>query len=572
MATKPPQLPDIYQLLQLEPLEEDRGKIEAALLRLLSHGRELQAKQPKQAQRLAKVVELGKRHLLNADAKAKYDAHWLQVNQPQLATVATTTTWDMSELESYLPAGDPLQAFDLAAFLSSADSLPTQEYTADFAKLQALLQSGATPSSPDPTHGQPLAHLTANLSPSSAANAIPNAYPPYSVTAPGPATTPQTQVPPARRKVSLAKELRAKRDRSLLKIAAGILLTLATVLGFLFWMMNPGRQAQSERTLAAKPPAPNARNSAAINADGTLQINPQAVERPRGSGLPKVKGLDGNSALDGNLGDLSTDNNSPNEEASAFDIRLTMNDPTEFAADDSSLDSMAEQGMADGDMASEDMTDGDMDIASENMASDDMASNDMASKPMVDEPAPPVSLTSEEKQAWQELLLSLRKQIGEQDYSEAREKLEQAQAQAKTVEQRAQLKRLQTIARLAEEFHAALVSGTTGLGAGETLMVKSTPISIVEGTAEKIVIRNQGRNQTYTLIEIPVGLAYALVDLRMDSAHPSSQARKAAFALVHPKSNDIVTAKAREMMAEAIESEVVDADLMNAFDDDFALP
>ncbi len=514
MATELPQLPDLYQLLQLEPLEDDRSKIESALRRLLAHGRELQAQQPKQAQRLAKIVELGKRHLLTADAKAKYDAYWHNVHQPQLATVGTASSWDMSELESHLPAGDPFQAFDLAAFLSSADPLPTTEPAADFAKLQALLLPASPPALANQTTTQPHAALSP---------------PPLDFELRGTSSAPQIAAanpalqPPARRKTSLAKALRAKRDRSLLKIAAGILLTLSAVLSVLFWMMKPGTQTQPEKPLAAN------NGAQAIASRATPSGDSPSVERPRGSGLPKVKGLDSASSFDGNF----ENNNSPESdtiapESTPFDMKLTMNSPADLDPDESMVDEMA----------------------------------------MEEAPA----LSDDEKQAWRELLLSIRKQIGEQAYSAAREKLEQAAAQAKSIEQQSQLKRLQALAKLSEEFHSALVSAITGLGAGESFMVKSTPVSIVEGSAEKIVIRNRGRNESYTLIEIPVGLAYALSDLKLDSVHPSSLARKAAFALVHPRSNELVLAKAREMMAEAIASKVVDADLMDAFDDDFALP
>ena len=86
-----------------------------------------------------------------------------------------------------------------------------------------------------------------------------------------------------------------------------------------------------------------------------------------------------------------------------------------------------------------------------------------------------------------------------------------------------------------------------------------------------ISLQIRGRKQTFKLTELQVGVANALVDLKMDTAHPTSLARKAAFALVHPKTNDLALKRGREQMAEAAGAGAVEADMATIFDEDYSL-
>ena len=62
-----------------------------------------------------------------------------------------------------------------------------------------------------------------------------------------------------------------------------------------------------------------------------------------------------------------------------------------------------------------------------------------------------------------------------------------------------------------------------------------------------------------------------LVDLKMDIEHPASLACKAAFTLVHPKTNALALKSAREQMAAAAVAGAVEADMPTIFDEDYSL-
>jgi hypothetical protein len=133
---------------------------------------------------------------------------------------------------------------------------------------------------------------------------------------------------------------------------------------------------------------------------------------------------------------------------------------------------------------------------------------------------------------------------------------------------------LKSVGRLAQELQQALQRALDQLGAGEVITIgTSTPVSFVDWRDGELTMRIRGQNRKFRLTDVPIGLAYALADLSLDAAAPTTQARKAAFALVHPGAagNDLATQRAREMMLTAVAAGVVDEGLEQVFDDDYAL-
>ena len=164
------------------------------------------------------------------------------------------------------------------------------------------------------------------------------------------------------------------------------------------------------------------------------------------------------------------------------------------------------------------------------------------------------------------------KTLGMQNFKLAKEQLAASETLAKTMKQKEQHKRLNTVAKLAEEFHGFLIEAITGLDAAETFKVgRSLEASFIEGNETSISVKIRGQVQTFALTELQIGLAMGLVDLKMDTEHPTSLARKAAFALVHPKTNGLALKAAREQMVAAAAAGVVEADLPNVFDEDYSL-
>lgn len=164
------------------------------------------------------------------------------------------------------------------------------------------------------------------------------------------------------------------------------------------------------------------------------------------------------------------------------------------------------------------------------------------------------------------------KTLGAQNFKLAKEQLTASENSAKTQLQKEQLKRLATVAKLVEEYHGFLVDAVASLGPAETFKIGgSSEASFVEGNETAVSLKIRGRASTFAFTELQIGVANGLVDLKMDIEHPSSLARKAAFALVHPKTNGLALKAAREQILVAAAAGAVETDMPNVFDEDYSL-
>jgi uncharacterized protein with von Willebrand factor type A (vWA) domain len=161
--------------------------------------------------------------------------------------------------------------------------------------------------------------------------------------------------------------------------------------------------------------------------------------------------------------------------------------------------------------------------------------------------------------------------LGTREFEKAKSLLTEAAALAKSPEQQRQLERLTVIAPLVEQFQVALRSATDSMaGGGEVIKVLEQEISFVEAQENMLIVRNKGTNSRYKWNEIPVLLAFAFADLKLDQS-PKSSAIKAAYAAVHPKTNDAMREKARKLMQSAATAGAVPENTHEVFDDDYSL-
>ncbi len=534
------QLPDLYRLLGLTPLESDNTKIHRALLAVQKKVEAAQKTDLKLAQRAAKVVALGKKNLLEAHRKSVYDRAWTKAfgsSEPTAAPIAEANTpeleWDLDELESYLPAEDPRSPFDLGGFLRYSASLPESNPIADYDKLQSFLGGIPTATIAAPESISATTLLTEHGQQRTDARDEPEVIEQF--TAPRPPSIPP-RVPPG----GFAKQIRRKRIRAMLISVGSIVGSLALVtVAAIYWLSNnkppnkPADQlAQATKLDKTKPSIPNDLNAPSIPA------------MPQASGLPKVPGLDGSDPAPNMTPEASLMSEKP----------VTPEKPMNSAAMEppSPVPEPAPTTPAPTEPVTMEPT-----------------------TPPTPEPSPeptaePV-LTGAEKSKWSKSMKELLKTLGNQDFATAKKQLAESEALARTQLQKEQYKRIAILARLTEEFHENLVDAIAGLGVAETFKIGSSEASFIEGNEYGISLQIRGRKQTFKLTELQVGVANALVDLKMDTAHPTSLARKAAFALVHPKTNDLALKRGREQMAEAAGAGAVEADMATIFDEDYSL-
>ncbi len=326
---------------------------------------------------------------------------------------------------------------------------------------------------------------------------------------------------------------RKQRESSLLWMVVGALFCVGSVLAILFWRQNGEFKLGSSNSTSS---------DGLPNSNGTVQVQPSA--EPRRSGLPQVQGLDANE---------------PSQFDTMGEVTLALPEESPFSTVDPLTAGMPQ-------VSQPELTN---DIPVPASSPDNSTQlGPPSNQPNMNQHS--TTLTETQKQDWLTTLGRIKTLIGNQDYAAAEQEITAARANAKTSEQSTQILQLSTVRQLSQELSQAMRQAAAGMGVGEVFTIgTSTPVSLVEVTDDRLIVRMRGQNLSFLFSEVPIGLAFALADLKMDADDPTSKARKAAFTLAHPGAagNDLAQQRARSLMAEAIAAGVVPDHLMQAFGD-----
>ncbi len=556
------QLPDLYKLLGLAPLESDLTKIQRALLAMHKKFEAAEASNPSVAQRAARIVASGKKNLLNAERKSAYDRAWtkafglqspaedlaaarvpaLKSTSEVLGTQPLEMDWDLEELESLLPAEDPRAAFDLGGFLRQSASMPESNLAGDYEKLRSFLGGTATapieaPKSISAT--ELMRQPTSATEPDSFDSGESEHFEQFVATSIATATSPRIA------SASSIKQIQRKRNRAMLISVGSIAAVVAVAFVAMFYWVSQKPDTATEFAQSSQVKTENGQSLPKVDLSQPAD-SPEELIPVGGSGLPKVAGLDGEVVAKPNMMEaMDSVSSSPPATAPAQPVESPMSSPATNPAAMQPASPPAEPQPAEPQTAESQPT---------------------------DVPPPDPELKPAEKLAWSKAMKETLKTLGMQNFNAATEQLAASEKLARTQLQREQHRRLSTIATLTEEFHGFLVDAVTGLGAAETFKVgRSLEASFIEGNEKEVSVKIRGQIQTFALTELQIGLAMGLVDLKMDTEHPTSLARKAAFALVHPKTNGLALKSAREQMVAAAAAGAVEPDMPDVFEENYLL-
>ena len=127
--------------------------------------------------------------------------------------------------------------------------------------------------------------------------------------------------------------------------------------------------------------------------------------------------------------------------------------------------------------------------------------------------------------------------IGEFNFTEAEADLAKAEKLAKLPDHKSKLARLIEVKGLVKQFHDRLVESATGMDGGASFKVgTSTMIAMIEANQQQVILRVAGQNKTYQYSDLPVGLAAALADMKLEGSDPVSRVVKGAYVAVHRSS------------------------------------
>lgn len=569
-------IPNLYALLGIAPLEERPQQIREALVNLAAKIKQLDS--PEQVKRSTKLFQLAKFHLLDPARKSAYDAAWCRTFQqtnvvhPELIqairvekspsravateagnlaqhTSAPTAGWDLSELTGLLPQGDPLAPWDMARFRRYSsrlveDSRKSEDLQRDFFKLVQLLDGGSHPEESAPAAQDDLISIGDSTIP--ALSGSPGSLPVSLLGSQQGSSLRAAQVPAqisaGHATGTIRAQRRKRRSNSMLLAVAAVLTVLSILLAVLVYRSYSQGSGDSLNVLPATVPQQIANQQTPSSESAVAASVPK--KSTSGSGLPKP-----GQAFDSPVPDDAGASGNPS-------IEPSQNPPKNSGTLDG--ESIAETSMP--------IAGSSMMTSPENVPPPMVSSSPAMGSPM----AEVVSLNETEKQQWRDLMNQARLALGATEFGQAEQLLATATTLAKVPKQKEQLSRLKTVAELSRHFDDALESALSGMMAGEVITTGSLTVAFVEYDGQRLVVKIRGDSRRFPRGELPINLAHALADLKLDQS-PRSTAAKAAFVAVHTKSNENATQSAIKMLQNAAAGEAVPADTFRIFTDDYLL-
>ncbi len=208
----------------------------------------------------------------------------------------------------------------------------------------------------------------------------------------------------------------------------------------------------------------------------------------------------------------------------------------------------------------------------------------MAVTPAMDETSKPASTDAEalpetpngsQHAAWSKNMSQARAGLAQQDFDVWEREIASALKAAETSVEKVKASRLDQLGQLYKIYIEAFEEAKRKTRGASTIKVGTAELSIVESNAEKLVVRTQGKNQSFTWDKLPVGIAAALSDLALSDRDPVDVAARAVYFSFSPayaesiKNNQIMQKRVQEWFDKSLGKGPVRADLQQALTDTY---
>lgn len=576
---------DYYQVIGLEPFCTDKSAIESALKTALEQIRTSESSNPATQEKpsqtadptgslqvVQKLLRQAQSILLDPSKKTAYDSQLAQLfesqkkqkelgknapsrtqatvgivertsNRPSAGTSSPTIAPNASEL---LPMGDPMLPFNPASIApdsfaraSSSLNLTPEKRRAELSELFPSLMLMSI--QPEPTQEQPPAWLVAaDRKPS--ANASTRANPNGSI-------ADKDQLDAAKRsetkstetnRVDLVEQLRSRRRRRNLLAVGGMVLAALGLLGFASFRFLSNRQqvAQQNRNKPADRPTENLQGNAILGAD------PSNAKPPDLKIGASTKGRNRKGPNESPLPEL------PSVGFSTPDASLPMTDNPAMAKPPVQVPPVQ--------------------VPPDAPGNPDAPSNPEPAPETPPEPTPvptPEPAMANETPEWKAGMAKAKEALVSRDPSKFEPLIAAMLDKATTKLGKDQTARLDQAGQLLKIYAESFEEAKIKAKGASSLKVGATEVSIVESTPEKLIIRAQGKNQSYEWDKLPFGIAAAICDLGLSESAPVDIAARAIFFSIHPfyqeaaKSNNLVTKRIDGWFERSLGKESIRADL-----------
>lgn len=185
-------------------------------------------------------------------------------------------------------------------------------------------------------------------------------------------------------------------------------------------------------------------------------------------------------------------------------------------------------------------------------------------------PEPKPMPTAAELAELSRLMKEAKTALGDFNFDEATAALEQARGLARLPEHQAIVERLKIVGDMAKRFRQAIQESMGKLDAGDVIKVgTSTEAAIVETSPQKLVIRVAGQNRTYTLDDMPLGLAVNIGERALNTDDPKTKLFKGAYVFVDKRTEAMQLEKVKTWWEEAQDSGIDASDLLAILSDSY---
>jgi hypothetical protein len=167
-----------------------------------------------------------------------------------------------------------------------------------------------------------------------------------------------------------------------------------------------------------------------------------------------------------------------------------------------------------------------------------------------------------------------RQAIDESDFDRAEAFIAAASNLPREPRHQAMIDRLKLLLDSVRAYRTAIQASINKLESGAAFKVGEAMVGVVETGPEKVILRVSGKNRTYTINELPLGLATALAAQTLAEDDPNTLTLKGAFVMASPLATQEDLKKAQEFLEKASGSVDAAKDLLLLFEDkyDFGEP
>lgn len=514
---------DYYQVLGLEPFCAEKSKIEAALesaQKMLRQSDQSNKENKDVAASLALVSKLLRQAqaiLLDPSKKTAYDSQLAKLFESQkkqkalgdsapatsstsigiLSTATSKTSASktvpspVSNASQLLPPGDPMQPYlvpfsnqtTASGALSTAMHFSVDKRRAELAELfpSLMLKSLQT----EPTQDQTPAWLiAADRKGGKPKTEVPTEAP-----------TANSAQPPASKPVDLVDQLRKRRKRRNLLAVGSMILAALGFLGIASYRFISNRMqiAQQEK----KSP----RENSPINPqEGDPAAQGSATKTPPELAIRSNKPRNGRPGSDTPLPQLPGVNRDPAADQAMPQANMPEPEPMPKPVENKPADNKPEE-----------------------------------MKPEETKPEPaPAPMPAGESPEWKSSMTQAKELLVKGDLKKFEPMMASLLDKAVTKEGKEQTLRLDQAGQLYRIYVDSFEEAKRKAKGASTLKVGAAEVSIVEATAEKLVVRAQGQNKTYMWDKLPLGIAAALSDLGLSESEPVDVAARAIYFSVTP--------------------------------------